>query len=183
MTQARSTTVALLGLDAISVMLAFNLVAWAWGVVHWSGLLIFPLALPVALHVLAVYLIDGYNPRTDMMSVTYTSQHAIALVSALLLTLLLTYAVISAPFALQVSRLVITSTCLLLIPITLSYRRFFYQRQLAHKQQRYFMFLGSPESCVAFKEECRKTGMEQAVLYATAATFTRSAGTSGTSAA
>jgi lipopolysaccharide/colanic/teichoic acid biosynthesis glycosyltransferase len=33
------------------------------------------------------------------------------------------------------------------------------------------MFLGSPESCAAFKEECRRTGMTQAVLYATHETF------------
>jgi exopolysaccharide biosynthesis polyprenyl glycosylphosphotransferase len=179
MTQGRSVTLALVGLDTLSVMVAFNLVAWAWGVVHWDALLLFPLTLPVTMHVLAVYLIDGYNPRTDMMSVTYTSLHTIALVFVWLFTLLLTYAIIPAGFALQVSRLVITSTCLLLIPVTLSYRRFFYRRQLAHKQQRYFMFLGSPESCVAFKEECRKTGMEQAVLYATAATFTRSGASPG----
>ncbi len=172
-----------MGLDALAVMVAFNLVAWAWGVLHWDGLLVFPLALPVTMHLLAVYLIDGYNPRTDMMSVTYTSLHTIALVFVLLFTLLLTYAFIPAGFALQVSRLVITGTCLLLIPVTLSYRRFLYQRQQAHKQQRYFMFLGSPENCAAFKEECRKTGMEQAVLYATHATFTRGAATSGTVAA
>ena len=130
-----------------------------------------PLLLPVLMQFLAVYLIDGYNPRTDMMSVTYTSLHTIALLFVLLFTLLLTFAVISAGFPLQGSRLVTTSACVLLIPVTLSYRRFFYQRQQAHKQQRYFMFLGSPESCVTFKEECRKSGMSQAVLYATNSTF------------
>ncbi len=171
MTQRRTTTLALLGLDILSVMVAFNGVAWAWGVLHWDGLLLSSLALPVAMHVLAVYLIDGYNPRTDMMSVTYTSLHSIALIFVLLVTLLLTYAIISAGFALQVSRLVITGSCLILIPITLSYRRFFYQRQLSHQQQRYFLFLGSPESCLSFKDECRRTGMTQAVLYATHATF------------
>jgi exopolysaccharide biosynthesis polyprenyl glycosylphosphotransferase len=133
------------------------------------------MVLPVFMHFLAVYLIDGYNPRTDMMSVTYTSLHAIALVFVLLFTLLLTYAIIPAGFELQVSRLVITVTCVLLIPVTLSYRRTIYQRLQARKQQRYFMFLGSPESCLAFKEECRKSGMEQAVLYATHATFARKA--------
>src|SRR4051812_14130783 len=134
MTQGRTTTFALLVLDSLSVMLAFNLVAWAWGVVHWHGLLVGPLALPVTMHILGVYLIDGYNPRTDMMSVTYTSLHTIALIFVLLFTLLIAYAVIAPGFALQVSRLVITGTCLLLIPVTLSYRRFFYQRQQTHKQ-------------------------------------------------
>ncbi len=171
MTQGRSVTIALVLLDSLAVFIAFNFVAWAWGVLSWTGYMLTPLLLPMLMHFLSVYLIDGYNPRTDMMSVTYTSLHAISLVFVLLLTLLLTFAFIPAGYALQVSRLVITGSCLLLIPLTLSYRRMFYQRQLAKKQQRYFMFLGSQESCVAFKEECRHTGMTQAVLYATHETF------------
>ncbi len=167
MSKGRFITLALVLLDAAAVFLVFNFVAWAWGVLQWEGVILAPLTLPVVMHFFAVYLIDGYNRRTDMMSVTYTSLHSIALVFVLLFTLLLTYAFIPAGFPLQVSRLVITGSCLLLIPITLSYRRIFYQRQQAHKQQRYFLFLGSPLSCVAFKEECRKSGMTQSVLYAT----------------
>ena len=158
-------------LDALAVFLLFNFFGWTRDFSHWNDPILAPLLLPASMHFLAVYLIDGYNPRTDMMSVTYTSLHAIALVFVLLFTLLFTFAVISAGFPLQGSRFVTTSACLCLIPVTLSYRRFFYQRQQAKKQQRYFMFLGSPESCIAFKAECQKTGMTQAVLYATHSTF------------
>jgi exopolysaccharide biosynthesis polyprenyl glycosylphosphotransferase len=171
MTQGRTVTFALVLLDVVAVIAAFNFFAWTRGMVELHDLILAPLFLPVMIHFLAVYLIDGYNARTDMMSVTYTSQHTIALLFVLLFNLLLTYAVISAGFPLQGSRLVTTGACLLLIPVTLSYRRVIYQWQQAHRQQRYFMFLGSPESCLAFKEECKKTGMTQAVLYATHATF------------
>ena len=171
MTQGRTVTFALVLLDIFAVVLAFNFFAWTRGMVDLHDLIFTPLLLPALMQFFAVCLIDGYNPRTDMMSVTYTSLHTIALLFVLLFTLLLTFAVISAGFPLQGSRLVITGACLLLVPVTLSYRRIFYQRQQAHKQQRYFMFLGSPESCVAFKEECRKSGITQAVLYATHSTF------------
>ena len=171
MNQGRIVTFFLVLLDAVAVVVAFNFVAWAWGVLSWEGFILAPLALPVMTHFLAVYLIDGYNPRTDMMSVTYTSLHSVALIFVLLFTLLLTYAFIPAGFALQVSRLAITGSCLLLIPVTLSYRRVLHQHAQAKKQQRYFMFLGSPENCITFKEECRKSGMVQSVLYATHATF------------
>lgn len=181
MTQGRTATFALLLLDVLAVILAFNFFAWTRGLVHLNDPLLIPLILPLMMHVLAVYLIDGYNPRTDMMSVTYTSLHTIALLVVLLLTLLLTYAFFIAGFPLQGSRLVITGACLVLIPVTLSYRRIFYQRAQARKQQRYFLFLGSPESCAAFKEECRKTGMTQSVLYATHASFAR--GLTGSAAA
>lgn len=173
MTQGRIATLLLVLLDAVAVVVAFNFVAWAWGVLQWEGLILAPLTLPVLMHFLAIYLIDGYSPRTDLMSVTYTSLHTIALVFVLLFTLLLTYAFIPAGFALQASRLVITGACLLLIPVTLSYRRVLYQRAQARRQQRYFLFLGSAESCISFKEECRQTGMTQSVLYATHATFAR----------
>ena len=173
MNQGRIVTFILVLLDAVAVVVAFNFVAWAWGVLPWEGFILAPLALPVMTHFLAVYLIDGYNPRTDMMSVTYTSLHSVALIFVLLSTLLLTYVFIPAGFALQVSRLAITGSCLLLIPVTLSYRRVLYQHAQAKKQQRYFMFLGSPENCITFKEECRKSGMVQSVLYATHATFAR----------
>ncbi len=171
MTQGKLITLALVALDTIFVFLVFNFVAWTRGVVAWDTPIMAPLILPVLMHVLAVYLIDGYNPRTDMMSVTYTSLHTISLVVVAMLTLLLTFVVIPAGFPLQVSRFVPTVSAVALIPLTLTYRRMFYQRQLAKKQQRYFMFLGSQESCVSFKEECRRTGMTQAVLYATHETF------------
>jgi exopolysaccharide biosynthesis polyprenyl glycosylphosphotransferase len=131
-----------------------------------------PLILPILMHVLAVYLIDGYSPRSDMMSVTYTSLHAIALLFVAVLTLLLTYVIIPAGFPLQVSRFVPIASSLLLIPSTLAYRRVFYQRQLAKRHQHYFMFLGSPENCVTFRAECQRSGMTQSVLYATHDSFT-----------
>lgn len=173
MTPGRIATLLLVLLDAVAVVVAFNFVAWTWGVWQWNGLILAPLTLPVLMHFLAIYLIDGYSPRTDLMSVTYASLHTIALVFVLLFTLLLTYAFIPAGFALQASRLVITGACLLLIPVTLSYRRALHQRAQARRRQRYFLFLGSAESCISFKEECRQTGMTQSVLYATHATFAR----------
>jgi exopolysaccharide biosynthesis polyprenyl glycosylphosphotransferase len=160
-------TLALVVLDAIVVFLVFNAVAWGRGVVHWDAPLTGPLILPIVMHVLAVYLVDGYSSRTDVMSVTYTSLHAIALLIVALLTLLLTFVFIPAGFPLQSSRFVLTVSALLVIPLTLTYRRAFYLRRQARKQKRYFMFLGSPESCIAFKEECRRSGMTQSVLYAT----------------
>ncbi|HTH48319.1 MAG TPA: exopolysaccharide biosynthesis polyprenyl glycosylphosphotransferase [Candidatus Limnocylindria bacterium] len=159
--------------DAIALVLVFNFFAWTRGLADPHDLILAPLLPPLLMCFLAIFLIDGYNSQTDMLSVTYTSLHCIALVFVLLLTLLLTFAVISAGFPLQGSRLVIVLSCLVLIPTTLSYRRYFYLRNQQHRQQRYFMFLGSPESCVAFKEECRKNHMTQAVLYATHETFAR----------
>jgi exopolysaccharide biosynthesis polyprenyl glycosylphosphotransferase len=170
MTQGRYGTLLLVLLDMLCVFVVFNFVAWT-RIAQADALILAPLILPVLMHVLAVYLIDGYNPRTDMMSVTYTSLHTIALLAVALATLLLTFVFIPAGFPLQSSRTVLVVSCVLLIPVTLVYRRVLHQRQAARKQDRCFMFLGSPESCVAFREECRRNRMTQAVLYATPETF------------
>ena len=125
MTQGRYGTLLLVTLDALCVFIVFNFVLWT-RLAHWEGPILAPLFLPVLMHVLSVYLIDGYNPRTDMMSVTYTSLHTIALIAVALVTLLLTFAFIPAGFPLQTSRTVLTVSCLLLIPVTLVYRRLLY---------------------------------------------------------
>jgi exopolysaccharide biosynthesis polyprenyl glycosylphosphotransferase len=169
MSRLRPLSFVLLLLDLAAVALTFNFVAWVWlridaptVVPFWS-----PLLLPMLFCTAAIYLIEGYKPRTDMMSLTYTSQHAIALVGTLFLTLLVVHVVIPEGFTLQMSRFVTIGSYLLLIPVTLSYRRHFYRVGQARREQRYFLFIGSPEACEAFREDCAKSRMTQTVLYST----------------
>jgi len=159
----------LLLLDLAAVAAIFNLVAWLWlrGDAPTVVPFLTPLFLPMLLCTAGIYLIEGYNPRTDMMSLTYTSQHAIALVGVLFLTLLVVHVVIPTGFTLQMSRFVTIGSYLVLIPVTLSYRRRLYQNNQARLGQRYFLFIGSPEACEAFRADCAKTRMTQTVLYST----------------
>src|ERR1019366_3153334 len=129
MNSPKKTFLALLGLDVVLPMVVFNVIRFFWGVggaEHW---IVLPLLGPLAALIFPIYLIDGYRARTDMMSLDYTSLHAIALLCAMLATLLMTY-VVRLPGApeLQSSRGVIAFSFLALIPITLSYRRLIYQR-------------------------------------------------------
>jgi exopolysaccharide biosynthesis polyprenyl glycosylphosphotransferase len=171
--RGRLITLALLLLDTLCIVVVFNLTAYARGVTPLTFPFVEPLQLPIIIHVLGVHLIDGYNPRTDMLSVTYMSLHVLALLVVLFVTLMLTYAVIPPGFTLQSSRFVTVVSYLVLIPLTLSYRRAYCLRASARQQQRFFLFLGSPESCLAFKDECRANEMKQAVLYTTHETFLR----------
>ncbi len=115
--------------------------------------------------VFAIYLIDCYKSRTDMMSLDYTSQHVIALALATLATLLLTFAFIPGGYSLQSSRAVIALSFMLLAPITLSYRRSIYWRFDRQRGERSFVFLGNRASCAAFREECQRVGTTQPVVY------------------
>jgi exopolysaccharide biosynthesis polyprenyl glycosylphosphotransferase len=159
----RKTLVVLVALDTLATVAVFNLVGHFRGVAE--GLILWPLLAPLSALFFAIYLIDGYRSRTDMMSLDYTNQHAIALVCAMIATLLLTFAIIPTGFELQSSRTVIALSFLVIIPLTLSYRRVLYERAIAARSGYNFIFLGPRASCEAFREECRAMSTWQPVIH------------------
>jgi exopolysaccharide biosynthesis polyprenyl glycosylphosphotransferase len=168
MTNARKLTLLLLGLDFLVVVGVFNVVSSLW--LHHAlpiggAFIVTPLLVPFGLVGLAVYLIDGYRPRTDMMSLDYTSLHFIAMLAAMVATLLLTFVFKSPGDSLQSSRAVIALSFFVLAPVTLSYRRSVYARFHAGLGQRSLLFLGDRASCLAFREECRRQGATQPIAF------------------
>ena len=166
MNSPKKTFLALLGLDVVLLLVVFNVIRFSWGVGGGEHWIFVPLVGPLAALVFAIYLIDGYRARTDMMSLDYTSLHAIALLCAMLATLLMTY-VVKIPGApeLQSSRGVIAFSYFALIPITLSYRRLIYQRVSNAQGGRSLVFLGDWASCHAFRAECERVGATQRIVY------------------
>jgi len=164
MSRLRHIALLLLVLDVAAALLTFNLVSLLRGL----GTVNFPFAAPIAALIFAVYLIQGYKDQTDMLSVDYASQHSIALVGAMLATLLLTFAVAPSGYELflpQSSRFVIGVGFIFLIPVTLSYRRFIYLRLLASREVRNLVFLGDAGSCGQFQAECARMKMVQHVIF------------------
>ncbi len=164
----RRLAVLLALLDLASLVVAFNLAVA--GYLHRTnehGIVFMPLLAPFAILVVAIYLIDGYKSRTDMMSVDYTSQHILALASTLVATLLLTFAIVPHGYPLQQSRVVIALSFFLLTPVTLGYRRLIYLLLLRRRGLRTLIFLGNRSSCVLFHEECARIGLPLPVVYST----------------
>jgi exopolysaccharide biosynthesis polyprenyl glycosylphosphotransferase len=163
-TQTKSA-VFLLFLDSLSILVVFGLGGYLRGIdIHEFPLEV--MLIPVGLVVAALYLIDGYKPRTDMMSLDYTSQHAIALLSAMICLLLLSFVVISDNFAFKSSRGVILVCFVALIPITLSYRRILYRVFLHRHGNQSLIFLGDLTSCEMFLQECARNKLSQPVILA-----------------
>jgi exopolysaccharide biosynthesis polyprenyl glycosylphosphotransferase len=152
-------------LDLVCVVLAFHFIGWLRGVLIIGDFDVVPLLGPFGLVCLAIYLIDGYSARTDMLSLSYTSQHSIALIAAMVVMLLVTFVFIKDQYALQSSRAVIALSFVVLIPITLSYRRWLALRVMNERQKRPIVFIGSQASCVEFKEMCADNATTQEVLY------------------
>ena len=174
MSERRLVFPLLLLLDFACVVVVFRVVGWlraamAMGVFD-MGMLVgtFDLAAllgPFAIVVLALYLIDGYSTRTDMLSAAYASLHVIALATGMLVMLMVTYVFIKDQYALQSSRAVIGLGFLLLIPVTLTYRRWLTLRLLNTRQERPILFLGNQGSCVAFQATSRTNQLAQEVIY------------------
>ena len=170
MTPTRKVSFGLLALDVVAVGVAFNVVSaiWLYRVGISSSSIVLPLLGPLAVLMIALYLIDGYNARTDMMSLGYTSLHVIALASAAVATLLMTFVVIPRGYELQSSRAVIALSFIVLAPVTLGYRRLIHRRAAARRGVRSLVFIGDDASGREFQEECRRTGTVQPIVYAIA---------------
>jgi exopolysaccharide biosynthesis polyprenyl glycosylphosphotransferase len=165
MNLSRLTAFGLVALDFVVAVIVFNLVSLLRRGGEAGYLSLDLLAAPIGMIVLSIYLIDGYKARTDMLSVDYTSQHTIALIGAMLGTLLLTYAFNLEGFTLTSSRIVIGVTYLVLIPISLGYRRLIYLRTIRASERRSLVFLGNRASCETFRDECRKMGTPNPVVF------------------
>ncbi len=161
----RKFTLSLLLLDTFTLVALFNVLAWIRGVIPYGTLITWPLIVPWVLVVSALYLIDGYKARTDMISVDYTSLHSIALGSALLTTLLITFAFFPDGYRLQGSRAVIAIGMLSLLTISLGYRRFIYQRRTESERDRIIVFLGDRASAEHFRTECGRHALPHTVVY------------------
>ncbi len=161
----RKFTLSLLLLDTFTLVALFNVLAWIRGVIPYGDAITWPLLVPWVLSVSALYLIDGYKVRTDMISVDYTSLHSIALGTALLTTLLFTFAFFPDGYRLQGSRAVIAIGMVSLLTISLGYRRFIYQRRTESERGRIIVFLGDRASAEHFRTECGRHALPHTVVY------------------
>ncbi len=172
MTTGRKAACAFLFADVVSVAVALNGVAYAWlqSSSHWSGLILTPALLPLCALLIALYLIDGYRLRTDMLSLDYASQHVIALLAAMAATLLVTFVLIPFGYPLQQSRAVVALTFVALIPITLFYRRVVQNYYLHYRRQRSVVFIGDATSAETFRSEWNRAQMKQPLVLASGQT-------------
>lgn len=165
MKHGRTATLALLTLDFLAAVLVFNLANHFRFIGAPGHLILGTLAAPLVAIFFAIYLIDGYSLRTDMLSVSYTSQHCLALLGAGTGTLLVTYALLPAGFELQSSRIVISISFIALIPLSLIYRRLIYASSLAARGHRSLIFLGDADNYRLFRSECAAMRLAQPVLH------------------
>ena len=166
MTASRKAAILLLLSDSAATALVLNAMAWLRGVQPMGTFILEPLLVPIAAVAAALYLIDGYKMHTDMLSLDYASQHGIALIAAMVGTLVLTFVVMPGGYPLQNSRAVIALTFVLLIPVTLSYRRVVQWRIREAQRRKTIVFIGDPASAASLQAEWQRFSMKQPLLLA-----------------
>lgn len=171
MITSRRFTLALLIGDITSVYLAFNAVAWFWlrNTYDIANPLTWSLLLPAGLLTFAFALIDGYDAKTDFLSLDYVSQHLLAIIGALLATVFFTYVAVTAEFALQTSRIIPLLSFALIAPMTLAGRRFLALRRAAVRQDHAVVFAGDATSSSDFARECARMQFAAPLRLAAAA--------------
>jgi hypothetical protein len=150
----RYTTFTLLLLDAVCGVGLFNLARLLRGLPGEGDYLLGSLLVPLGVTMVALRLVDGYSPRCDMLSADYASQHLVAFTGATLTVLLITHALLTNGYPLQMSRLVTLVAMAAYAITSLGYRRAIHLRRLEQRGQRSLLFVGDRPSLQSFTAEC-----------------------------
>lgn len=156
----------LLIVDVVVGVAVFSIISYFRGINPEANILLGPLLVPLGAMIVAIYLIEGYRARTDTLSVDYLSQHTIALLGAMILTLLVTFVFIPSGYELQGSRAVLVLSFATLIPLTLVYRRTLRLILLKHTTVRSIVFIGDAASRATFSAEGARMHLPHPVRYA-----------------
>jgi exopolysaccharide biosynthesis polyprenyl glycosylphosphotransferase len=100
----------------------------------------------------ALYIIGGYNRNTEMRSLTYTTEHILAVAVAAAVSSLLIYSAAAYDAGMKPSRGVLLASFIVFLPSSLLYRRLFRTRVAASAAQRTFLVVGGGDLARRFYE-------------------------------
>jgi exopolysaccharide biosynthesis polyprenyl glycosylphosphotransferase len=98
----------------------------------------------------ALFIIGGYNSRTETRGLAYTAEHILALLCALGISALVIYAAATYDHTMKPSRFAILSSFLVFIPASLFYRRALRTHVTAAMANRAFLVLGCGKMAADF---------------------------------
>jgi exopolysaccharide biosynthesis polyprenyl glycosylphosphotransferase len=146
-------TITLGGLFYIFILIRYQGGALPEGV--WQTLLV-----PLVISLSMIFLIDGYSLKKNMRSINYVTEHIVAGLAALVLTILSIYVFTFKPGD-YFGRLVLPLSFLTFIAISLFYRGYIYTLFHKHQKERYFVILGTGGLAKDFYMDCLKSGISQ----------------------
>ena len=129
-----------------------GVILWRAGSLHvaWDSRLVVLGLWPLAAILLTLFIVGGYDRRTDMLSLTYLSEHLIGMGAALIAASLLVYVFASYDFPVKPGRGTLLLAFVVFTPVSLGYRRAVGVRRRAHMARLHFLVLGTGGSVQAF---------------------------------
>lgn len=125
------------------------------------------LCIPLAGMLALLYLIDGYQPRTDFLSAGYAAQHTIAVGMAALVTLFAVFVIFPDWGKIMPRRTTLCGAFLLFFLVSILYRRKMYGSISKKLGQSFLLFLGDDDRAQQFYEDYSQTHLRKTVLFAT----------------
>jgi exopolysaccharide biosynthesis polyprenyl glycosylphosphotransferase len=98
----------------------------------------------------ALFVIGGYNPRTEMRGLSYTSEHVLAVAGAAVLSAFLVYSAATFDETMKPSRSVLLLSFIAFAPVSIMYRRAVRSLVASATANRAFLVVGSGELAAEF---------------------------------
>ena len=151
-----------LGCFGAVFLLRTGAVGFGW---EWASRLAVLGLWPLAAIVLTLFIVGGYDRRSDLLSLTYMSEHLIGMGAALLVASLLVYCFASYDFPVKPGRSTLLLGFVVFTPLSLIYRRAIGARVRVEVARKHFLVLGSGESAENFLRAYKASTNRQALRF------------------
>lgn len=120
---------------------------------------------PMLLSVFTLSLVGAYDPRSDMKSPGYSSEHLIACLAAFLVSAFAVYLVASFGGAVASSRAIFSGSFLVFGLVSLFQRRLFFGSSQSLRESRRLLVVSDSECGERFYKSCMENGLKQQICF------------------
>jgi exopolysaccharide biosynthesis polyprenyl glycosylphosphotransferase len=113
----------------------------------------------------ALFMIGGYDRKTDTRTLTYTAEHILAIAGAAALSSLLVYAAATFDSSMKPSRSAVLVSFAAFLPWSIFYRRIIWKHLSSSAASRAFLVIGSGELAAHFYEAYRRSPNRQRLEF------------------
>lgn len=119
----------------------------------------------LAVIVQCLFIIGGYNSRTETLGLAYTAEHILAMIAALAVSALILYTAATFDQTMKPSRSAILASFIIFTPLSLLYRRAFRTRFATTSANRAFLVIGAGEIASSFYKAYRSAPNPQRLEF------------------
>ncbi len=165
--QEWSASVLLVLLDVVGWFIIYGFTSLVRGDSYYSSPFLFLVIdlLQVAVIVMALFAIGGYDRSTETRSLVYATEHLLAIIVAAVVSSAVIYSAATYDQTMKPSRGVVLVSFIIFLPVSLVYRRWLRGRVIATIAERAFLVIGSGELAQRFYEAYKKSPNRQRLEF------------------